>query len=348
MKILGVFMVNDLSHKVHLVGSIPMESADEVFDLVGSTLDDCCQRIPDGETGIRKNWIGWQYSVFRTQNALIQTEAKEREYQLHPPFTFKKNCGPEDLDFFDLGFAREAQVSFSKFKAKQKSGIISDQAKFMVALPTPFAPVYSFTSYSDQEAILPFYEEAILGEIDEISNLIPHKKLVVQWDVATEMSIFESVYAATFANPWEVLTERLVALGDHIPADIELGYHLCYGSMNNTHWKEPENLEMCKKVSNAISENISRDIQFIHMPVPIDRSDDSYFSPLNELSLSPETETILGLVHGSQNIQQNIERIEAARVYLSKFGIATECGLGRRDVSEMPALMKLQAKLANI
>ena len=84
------------------------------------------------------------------------------------------------------------------------------------------------------------------------------------------------------------------------------------------------------------------------MPVPIDRSDDSYFSPLNELSLSPETEIILGLIHGSQNIQQNIERIEAARVYLSKFGIATECGLGRRDVSEMPALMKLQAKLANI
>ena len=37
--------------------------------------------------------------------------------------------------------------------------------------------------------------------------------------------------------------------------------------------------------------------------------------------LSPETEIILGLVHGSQNIQQNIERIEAARVYLNKFGI---------------------------
>jgi len=339
-------MINIVSHNVHLVGSIPMESADEVFDLVGLTLGDCCRRIPDGETGDRKNWIGWQYGVFKRQNALIQTEGKEREYQLHSPFTFKKNYNPKNLDFSNLGFAQEAQDSFLKFKTKQESGVISEQAKFMVALPTPFAPVYSFISYSDQEVILPYYEEAILGEIDDISNLIPHEELVFQWDVATEMSIFENVYDATFANPWEILTDRLATLGNHIPSVIELGYHLCYGSMNNKHWKEPESLEMCTKVSNALSEKISRAIQFIHMPVPIDRSDDSYFAPLKELRLSNKTEIILGLVHDSQNIQLNIDRIEAAQVYLSEFGIATECGLGRRAVSEMPGLMKLQAELA--
>jgi hypothetical protein len=340
-------MNNAVSHNVHLVGSIPMESADEVFDLVGSTLRNCCRRIPDGETGDRKNWIGWQYDVFKGQDALIQSKLKEREYQLHPPFTFKPNHNPENLDFSNLGFAREARTSFSKFKKKQKSGIISDQAKFMVALPTPFAPVYSFISYADQEAILPHYEKAILGQIDEISNLIPHEKLVVQWDVATEMSIFENVYDATFENPWKILTDRLAALGNHIPANIELGYHLCYGSMNNKHWKEPENLEMCTKVANVISEKISRSIQFIHMPVPIDRSDDSYFAPLKELRLPEETEIILGLIHDSQNIQLNIDRIDAARIYLSEFGIATECGLGRRDASEMPRLMELHAELAS-
>ena len=339
-------MINNVNHNVHLVGSIPMESADEVFDLVGLTLGDCCRRIPDGETGDRKNWIGWQYGVFKRQNALIPTEGKEREYQLHPPFTFKGNQNPENLDFSNLGFAREAQVSFLKFKSKQESGVISNQAKFMVAVPTPFAPVYSFISYSDQESVLPYYEEAIMAEIDEISNLIPQDELVIQWDVATEMSIFENVYETTFANSWTILTDHLAALGNHISPNIELGYHLCYGSMNNKHWKEPEDLEMCTKVSNAISKKISRAIQFIHMPVPIDRSDESYFAPLKELSLSSNTEIILGLVHDSQDVQSNIERIEAARVYLNDFGIGTECGLGRREVSEMPGLMKLQAELA--
>ena len=117
--------------------------------------------------------------------------------------------------------------------------------------------------------------------------------------------------------------------------------------MNNKHWKEPENLEMCTKVANVISEKISRSIQFIHMPVPIDRSDDSYFAPLKELRLPEETEIILGLIHDSQNIQLNIDRIDAARIYLSEFGIATECGLGRRDASEMPRLMELHAELAS-
>ena len=52
---------------VHLVGSVPLGSAEEVFRRVAEVLGDRLRRIPDGETGPRSDWIGWQYPVFSSQ-----------------------------------------------------------------------------------------------------------------------------------------------------------------------------------------------------------------------------------------------------------------------------------------
>ena len=197
---------------MHLVGSIPLESARDVFDLVGRALRGCCRRIPDGETGDRTNWIGWQLGVFARQAALIQSDTKDRDYQLHPPFTSRQNYGPEDLDLGDLGFAREAYSSYALFEEKQAAGILPEDARFLVAMPTPFAPVYSFTSYAIQSRVFPVYEAAILSELRDICRTIPSDKLSIQWDVATEMSIFEGVYSAPLKDPWNDLLAR-VALG---------------------------------------------------------------------------------------------------------------------------------------
>ncbi len=67
-----------LNFPVHLVGSIPLKSPDAVFDTVGRFLGDHCKRIPDGETGVRTNWFGWQQSVFSDQSGLIRCDEQER------------------------------------------------------------------------------------------------------------------------------------------------------------------------------------------------------------------------------------------------------------------------------
>jgi hypothetical protein len=66
------------------------------------------------------------------------------------------------------------------------------------------------------------------------------------------------------------------------------------------------------------------------MPVPIDRSDDDYFAPLRELN-SAVTNVFLGLIHLHDGTQGSLARARVARRYLSHFGVATECGLGRRQ-----------------
>jgi hypothetical protein len=44
---------------VHLVGSVPLSSAEEVFRTASAILGDRLRRLSDGETGVRTNWIGW-------------------------------------------------------------------------------------------------------------------------------------------------------------------------------------------------------------------------------------------------------------------------------------------------
>ena len=48
---------------VHLVGSIGLDTVDEVFSTVGRLLGPHLRRIPDGEVGGRRQWISWQYPL---------------------------------------------------------------------------------------------------------------------------------------------------------------------------------------------------------------------------------------------------------------------------------------------
>jgi len=48
---------------IHLVGSVPLKNAEEVFRTSNSILGDHLPRIPDGETGNRLQWIMYQYIV---------------------------------------------------------------------------------------------------------------------------------------------------------------------------------------------------------------------------------------------------------------------------------------------
>jgi len=113
-----------------------------------------------------------------------------------------------------------------------------------------------------------------------------------------------------------------------VPDDVELGFHLCYGDWEAKHFIEPADAGKLAEFANLLAESVSRPITYVHMPVPIDRSDDAYFAPLRALQLAPGTELFLGLVHGD-GVDATRQRIATAAKYVSDFGIATECGMAR-------------------
>ena len=46
--------------EVHLVGSVGLDSVEEVFKATGRTLGRRLKRVPDGEQGPRRLWISFQ------------------------------------------------------------------------------------------------------------------------------------------------------------------------------------------------------------------------------------------------------------------------------------------------
>jgi hypothetical protein len=80
----------------------------------------------------------------------------------------------------------------------------------------------------------------------------------------------------------------------------------------------------------GILAGLERPLQWLHLPVPVDRTDDGYFQPLAGLPVDGETEVYLGLVHFRDGVEGTRARIGTALRHLPEFGVATECGLGRR------------------
>jgi hypothetical protein len=83
------------------------------------------------------------------------------------------------------------------------------------------------------------------------------------------------------------------------------------------------------------------------MPVPIGRTDDAFYAPLENLRLNPETELYLGLVHAQDGVEGTRRRIEIAKKYAPSFGIASECGISRgRDSNLALAFIRTYAGAA--
>ncbi len=254
---------------------------------------------------------------------------------------------PEEVQFGELGYAREARTSYQDFLDAKKQGYIAPATRFQVSLPTPVANLtgqFTGESYPVAEEA---YTKAMIREVATICDAIPHEDLCVQWDVCIEMCMWDGRGAFQWMQPGDAKTEiikRLKRISDPIPADVELGFHLCYGDLDAVHFFDPEDAGAMVEIANAICGAVDRPISYFHMPVPIGRDDDAFFEPFDELKLKEGTELYLGVVHLKDGVEGAKRRIAAAHAHLKEFGIGTECGMARaRTPSVVTELLKIHA-----
>ena len=95
---------------------------------------------------------------------------------------------------------------------------------------------------------------------------------------------------------------------------------------------------------NTVSERCKRPINYIHMPVPKDRTDREYFEALPQLK-SHDTELVLGLVH-YDDLDGTKSRIQAAGHFVNSFSIATECGMGRTPPEQLENILGIFSTLS--
>jgi hypothetical protein len=337
---------------VHFVGSIPLPDAETVFRTLAAAAGPHLLRLPDGETGIRKTWIRFLQGVL-AENPAIAVAADVPPFKFTqwdgkllreiPRLRIKPGAEPDPATFA-TGYADMAIESWGLFERLQQAGAIPANVKFQVSLPTPIAPTYNNMVPADRPKLLPALTEHLLGEVGKIAAAIPPDRLALQWDVCQEVLAWEGYYDA---GPIDFRTETIAILtkiGDGVPAAIELGYHLCYGSPADEHCVQPKDMGIMVDMTNAVSAGVARPIQFFHMPVPKGRTDDGYFAPLDQLRLRPGTALYLGLVH-HDDAAGDLARLAAARRHAQVDGVATECGMARGDPARLAALLASHVRL---
>ena len=331
---------------VHLVGSLPLRSPEEVFQTVGDGLGDRVRRIPDGETGPRSDWIVWQYPVLSSKAEFEIGPPLLGFYRPLPRLKLREGEDGSNIRFESLGYASAARNSYREFVRLKRDGHIPSGCRFQVSLPTPVAPISAFVAPEAQGAIEGLYEAAMMAEVELILERIPADQLAIQWDTNFEFGMLEGVFPTWFKDAKGGILERLLRISRRIPPEVELGFHFCYGDSQQGFHRELAGMSRLVEVANALSGILDRPLNWIHMPTSMTRSDPDFFSPLEDLRLKPETELYLGLIYPEDGIEGANRRIAAARQFIDEFGVATECGWGRRAPKQVPELLDLHHQLS--
>ncbi len=341
-------------HPVLFIGSAPPKSATAVFETISEHVGELAVAVPDGDQA------GWWFAVLREYKACPQLEpagyvqANEGGQVKLPLFRLKPGVAPADLRIGSFGYAAQAEKSYAEFKRLRAAGKFAADARFQVTFPTPLTTL--FTILHRPEDILPAIEAAFKREIDMLLRAVPADDLAISWDVCEPVSVevlrrpddASSMFRGSSARlpSLELCLEGVERAAAMVPTSCGLGFHLCYGSPEDKHVIEPIDTQLLVDFMNGISARVTRPIDWIHFPVPIERDDAAYFAPLKGLKLHPETKLYLGLVHWEDGTEGAARRIKAAKGVLRDFGIATECGLKDTKLEDFPAMLDLHRNIA--
>jgi hypothetical protein len=325
-----------------LVGSIPLETAREVFEMFGRPLGAHLSCLPDGEVGLRRHWISRvHFQVFAIHpdiEVLQRPRPDDGVERLNPhdvsdSWKFRVKDGVERIRFGEpgwrLGFARDAIASYELFRALQDQGVLPAHLRFQVSIPmvNSAAPPRVFADSRSCELVRSGYAEALKAELEKILEHIPHHDLAIQWDCATELQ--EAYNGALEAQLPQIAVSKI------IPKDVALGFHLCFGTLGGWPRFAPEDLGAAVRLANGFIAAAGRQVDWMHIPV-LERSDDAFFAPLQGLR-AEKTKIYLGLVHHMDGF---LNRVATARRHLKDFGVGAYCGFGRMPPAEMKRVLE--------
>ena len=131
-----------------LVGSIPLDTAEEVMRTFGGPLGPYLPAMPDGEVGERRSWVNrfcyLVYSGHRDLETLHRPPDLNGVEQLLPvkredSWKFRVRPGVKEVRFgmpgLRLGYARDATASYFVFKTLREKGVLPPDMRFQISIP---------------------------------------------------------------------------------------------------------------------------------------------------------------------------------------------------------------------
>jgi hypothetical protein len=325
-----------------LVGSLPTASAEEGLRAGAGLVGDLVPALPDGEAGPLGAWVGFDRTRLLEPHPDIRTLAPTasptgRARHAYETARLTVRDGVGEIRFDAWPRVPAMLESYDVFRRLRDEGVIAADQRFQVNFPGP-SSVFSGAfkdHYADDWAIVgPALEDLTRRSIDEVLAAIPAHDLAIQMDMAYEVLDNEQVLGWTeggvpaawdrFGGPWS-------RLAPHIPEDVLLGLHLCYGTFPEWPMFEARDMGLLVRMANHARAHAGRPLDWLHLAGPryLRSEDDAFFAPLAGLHV-PGTRVFLGIVLPLDGEEGLRRRHATASRYLHDFGVAMYCGFGRQ------------------
>lgn len=321
-----------------LVGSLPAGSTDTALRSAGELFGDMVFALPDGETGPRAAWVGYEREQLVRPHPDVETVQVTESptgiprHAYETP-TFRIRDGVTDLHWDSWPRIDEALASYERFRALREQGVIPAGLRFQIGLPFPSSALNGFKEdfAADYPVAERGYEDLVAREIRRLTAHIPPGDLAIQWDVCYEVLDIEGTLAWTAGDAWERFAGPVRRLTRLIPEDVLVGYHLCYGTFPEWPMYEARDMGLLVRMANYAVANSGRRVDWLHLAGPryLRSEDDSFFRPLADLDVG-DTRVFLGIVLPLDGVAGLQRREATASRHLADFGVAMYCGFGRQ------------------
>jgi hypothetical protein len=321
-----------------LVGSLPVDSTEAAFREGADLFGDLVFALPDGETGPRAAWVGYERErlcrphpdVVVVQETESPTGIPRHAYET-PIFAVREGVG--ELHWDSWPRIDDAIASYREFTDLREQGVIPAGVRFQVGLPFPSSALNAFKA--DYAVNYPIaergFEDLVARELQRLTTEIPPEDLAIQWDMAYEPQDIEGVIAWTEGDAWERFAGPARRLTPLIPEEVLVGYHLCYGTFPEWPMYETQDLSVLVRMANYAVAESGRAVDWLHLAGPryLRSEDERFFAPLAELDPGP-ARVFLGIVLPLDGVSGLRRRHATALKYIDDFGVAMYCGFGRQ------------------
>ncbi len=351
-----------MSRHTHLVGAWPGRSAPHAIEVAFAALGPWLDRLSDGETGLRSQWVTPVVEGMRANpNVEMTQDGDYSHYEKTPKYKVRegRTLDPASIE---LGFRRAFEASYPAFKElRGRHG--REGVRFQVGVPTPIdlaVVVFGPAAFAD-----PLLIQAFLGaeikEISEIAALADPEDVVFQLETIVAIPAVGSQETsgdnhAVSGGADEMLGRiagLFAAVAQGAPENTHFGIHLCLGDFNHEAFSRLDTVEPIVRVANAIVERWpeGRPLDYIHVPFAAASepppTEPQFYAALGDLRLPEGVRLAAGFVHehvdeaGHRALLATIEQAAGREV-----DVAATCGLGRRpDDAEAYEAMRMSRVL---
>lgn len=329
---------------MHYVGTYPAESSAEAMHEMMEYGGDALHTISDGETGSRKNWVVGYFDRLSKSDAFefangSSTDYLNSTYETWPVLQPTRELEPADMQ---LTYVEDALEAYPILKRIQREHHRPD-LKLQVGMPHVLdLSLFAFGDRGFEPGLLEVCRAATLEQIRQTHEVLGDDVVFqLETPASLSMALQEQAALPEMLHP-AALGAGIAAVAAASPENARFGVHLCLGDWKGSRGhlaSRAASVALINEVAKGFADNPEQ-LTYVHEPIAAGAHVPSLhapdYEPLKNLRLPAHTRYIAGFVHEDQlqNDQFWVRNQVLANVPEGQpVGVATACGLGRRDRS---------------